>query len=246
MLKIPDPFRNNPLQREPSPTGTLRNKVLTNIQPQAEEFFAAHGELRPMHYGDVIFEHNAPVTHMVFPHEGVVSIVEEMETGKTVEKASIGVEGFLGFAVLMGGGNAIGRSVVQVPGSATWVAVADVDTALERFSCVREIMLRYAKSLIVQLMETVACNSLHSADQRVSRWLLHAHDRMTGDTFELKQDSLAQVLGLRRATVSMVCSELLDAGAISYQRGKLTITDRAALHGRSCDCYDRIRRAALT
>ena len=233
------------MQRETSPTGTLRNKVLTSIQPQAEEFFARHGEMRTMQYGEVIFEHDAPVTHMVFPHEGVVSIVAEMETGKTVEKASIGVEGFLGFAVLMGGGSAIGRAVVQVPGSATWISVADVDTALERFSCVREIMLRYAKSLIVQLMESVACNSLHTADQRVARWLLHAHDRMIGDTFELKQESLAQVLGLRRATVSAACSELLDIGAINYQRGRLTVTDRSALHHRACDCYDRIRLAAL-
>lgn len=219
--------------------------MLTSIQPAAEAFFAEHGEVRALRYGDVIFEHGAPVTHLVFPHEGVVSIVAEMDSGKTVEKASIGVEGFLGFAVIMGGGTAVGRSVVQVPGSATWITVADVDTALERFSCVREIMLRYAKSLIVQLMETVACNSLHTAEQRVARWLLHAHDRMTGDTFALKQDSVAQALGLRRATVSAVCSDLMDTGAINYQRGRLTVTGRSVLHDRACECYDRIRLAAL-
>lgn len=219
--------------------------MLASIQPAAEAFFAEHGEVRVMQHGDVLFEHGDPVTHLVFPHEGVVSIVAEMEGGKTVEKASIGLEGFLGFTVIMGGGTVLGRAVVQVPGSATWISVAHIDTALERFWCVREIMLRYAKSFIVQLMESVACNSLHTAEQRVARWLLHAHDRMSGDTFAVKQQSLAEVLGLRRATVSRVCSDLLESGAINYQRGKLTVTGRSVLHGRSCACYDRIRLAAL-
>jgi CRP-like cAMP-binding protein len=233
------------LKSEIESLGTRGNKVLSSIQPAAKEFFAEHGEVREMRFGEVLFEHGAPMTHMVFPHEGVVSIVAEMENGKTVEKASIGLEGFLGFVMIMGGGTALGRSIVQVPGSATWVTVADVDTALERFVCVREIMLRYAKSLIVQLLESVACNSLHTAEQRVSRWLLHAHDRMGGDKFHLKQESLAQALGLRRATVSSACSDLMEAGAISYLRGKLTVTNRSVLHERSCACYDRVKNAEL-
>ena len=78
-----------------------------------------------------------------------------------------------------------------------------------------------------------------------SRWLLHAHDRMGGDKFHLKQESLAQALGLRRATVSSACSDLMEAGAISYLRGKLTVTNRSVLHERSCACYDRVKNAEL-
>jgi len=223
----------------------LRNKILTSIQPAAQEFFRTHAQKRKMNTGDVIFEDGGLVSHAVFPHEGVVSIIAEMENGRSVEKSSIGPEGFLGFTLIMGGGNALGRSVVQVPGYASWVTIADVDVALGRFQCVREITLRYAKSHTVQLMESVACNSLHTAEQRVARWLLHAHDRVDGDTYYLTQEAIARLLALRRATVNAICTDLMNAGAISYHRGSLRITDRQTLHDRACECYDRIRRASL-
>ncbi|MBI1621072.1 Crp/Fnr family transcriptional regulator [Aquamicrobium zhengzhouense] len=140
--------------------------------------------------GQVILEDGDPVTHAVFPHDGVISVISQMESGHTVEKASIGREGFVGFSLVMGGGEAFGRSVVQVGGSASWVSIDDLDVALARFICVRQFMLRYAKAHIVQLMETVACNSLHSAEQRVVRWLLHAHDRIKGDAFYITQETL--------------------------------------------------------
>ncbi|TAA58419.1 Crp/Fnr family transcriptional regulator [Shinella sp. JR1-6] len=225
--------------------GPLRNRILDSIRPQAQEFFRTHADIRPMNTGDVIFEDGAPVTHVVFPHEGVVSIIAEMSNGRSVEKSSIGPEGFLGFSLIMGGGSSLGRSVVQVPGQASWVTIADLDVALEEFQCVREIMLRYAKSHTVQLMESVACNSLHTAEQRVARWLLHAHDRVEGDTYSVTQEAIAMLLALRRATVNAICTDLMNAGAISYHRGSLRVTNRAVLHERACECYERIRLASL-
>ena len=198
-----------------------------------------------MEFGDVVFENGASVTHVVFPHDGVVSIIAEREGGRSVEMSSIGSEGMLGFTVIMGGGPSLGKSVVQIAGKASWVSIADLDVALQRFHCVRDIMLRYAKSRVAQLMESVACNSLHAAEQRICRWLLHAHDRMGGSSFYLTQESIARLLALRRATVNAVCNDLMDSGVISYQRGHVTVTDREALHDRSCECYDRIERAAL-
>lgn len=225
--------------------GPLRNRILDSIRPQAQEFFRTHADIKPMNTGDVIFEDGAPVTHVVFPHEGVVSIIAEMSNGRSVEKSSIGPEGFLGFSLIMGGGSSLGRSVVQVPGQASWVTIADLDVALEEFQCVREIMLRYAKSHTVQLMESVACNSLHTAEQRVARWLLHAHDRVEGDTYSVTQETIAMLLALRRATVNAICTDLMNAGAISYHRGSLRVTNRAVLHERACECYERIRLASL-
>lgn len=223
----------------------VQNRVLASIQPAAQEFFREHAELREINIGDVIFEDGAPVTHAVFPHEGVVSFIAEMGNGRSVEKSSIGPEGFVGFALIMGGGASFGKSVVQVPGRASWVSITDVDVALARFSCVRQVMLRYAKSHTVQLMESVACNSLHTAEQRVARWLLQAHDRVKGDSFYVTQEAVGKLLALRRATVNMICSELMDVGAIAYHRGTLSVTNRRALHDRACICYDRIRSASL-
>jgi hypothetical protein len=157
------------------------NKLLASVQPHAREFLQSRAELRDMKVGDVVYEDGERVTHAIFPHEGVISLIGTMESGHSVEKSSIGNEGFVGFSLIMGGGTAMGRSVVQIAGSASWVSMEDLDAALGRFVCVREFMLRFARAHIVQLMETVACNSLHSAEQRVVRWLLHAHDRVSGD-----------------------------------------------------------------
>lgn len=223
----------------------LRNRVVASLRPAARQFIAARVHTRPTFAGEIIYEDGAPFTHAVFPHSGLLSLMAEMEDGRSVEKASIGPEGFLGFVLLMGGGNAISRSVVRIPGYASWLSIADLDEALEDFRCVREAMLRYAKSLITQLMESVACNSLHAAEQRVARWLLNAHDSVDGDAFRLTQLAIAEVLGLRRATVSEVCSQLQAAGLLDYARGELSIVDRQGLEGRACECYRRIRTASM-
>ncbi|MGN6490212.1 MAG: Crp/Fnr family transcriptional regulator [Devosia sp.] len=224
----------------------IRNRLLLSLRPAAQDFIASRIVTRPFGAGEIIYPDGAPFTHAVFPHEGVLSLMAYMGDGKSVEKASIGLEGFLGFALIMGGGGkAISTSVGQVPGYASWLSVADLDEALGEFICVRETMLRYGRLLIAQTMELVACNSLHSAEQRIARWLLHADDRVEGSSFPITQQALGEVLGLRRATVSEVCSKLQEAGALDYSRGILTITDRALLEARACECYQRIRDFVL-
>lgn len=230
---------------EAGTVGEMRNRVLLSLRPEALRFLQGRLVHKTTAVGDVIFGDGAPVTHAVFPNEGVISYMAEMEDGRSVEKASIGLEGFVGVSLVMGGGNAVGRTVVQVAGSAFWLSIDDLNAAHERFVCVRDAMLRYSKSLIVQLMESVACNSLHTAEQRVTRWLLQTHDRVAGDSFMLTQETVSQVLGLRRATVSGICSGLFEDGVISYHRGLVAIVDRATLEARACECYQRVREASL-
>lgn len=236
---------NQPRRPHISKDFDIRNRIIRALRPDAQEFLTRRAHTRVIHGGEIIYEENAPFTHAVFPHEGVLSLMADMQDGRSVEKTSIGHEGFLGFVLLMGGGNSISRSVVRVPGYASWITIADLDAALETYPCVRETMLRYAKLLITQTMESVACNSLHMAGQRVASWLLHAHDRVLGDTFQITQQSVAEVLGLRRATVHEVCSRLQDDGVLTYARGSLTICDRTGLEQRACECYGRIQRLKL-
>jgi CRP-like cAMP-binding protein len=228
-----------------SSTVFLSNSILASLRADAREFIVKRSEVRRMETGDVIYENGALVTHAVFPLEGVISYVAEFPGSRSFEKASLGPEGYIGFVLALDGDRSLGKSVVQVPGRALWLAASNFGQALERYQCVRSAMLRQARALIVQLMETAVCNSLHTAEQRVSRWLLHAHDRVPGDEFLITQEMIAQLLALRRATVNAVCSELMSAGAIAYNRGHLTVTDRDVLHARSCTCYDRIRRAMI-
>ena len=230
-----------------TPSGTLpiRKRVLTALRPAAQDFISRRALTRPFSAGEVFYEIGAPFTHAVFPHEGSLSLMTYIEDGRSDKKASIGLEGFLGFVLIMGGGSAISTSVARVPGYASWLAIWDLDEALAEFVCVRETMLRYAKALISQTMGSVACNSLHSAEQRIARWLLHVHDRVQGDRFLLTQQAVAESLGLRRATVSDVCSQFQRDGLLDYSRGGLAVVERAALESTACECYRRVRLTSL-
>lgn len=221
------------------------NRILLSLPPEVRGFLDNHTDIRPMKAGDVIYDSGNSITHAVFPHEGVVSLMADMQSGRSVEKSLIGPEGFLGFAIAMGGKSALGRSVVQVAGHASWIPVDVLQVAMLRYDCLREALLRFTHAHIAQLMESLACTSLHSAEQRVSRWLLQAHDRVAGDTFHITQETVATLLALRRATVNAVCSELMDAGAISYHRGAMSVIDRERLMDKACECYGRIQTAAM-
>jgi len=223
----------------------IRNLLLNSLRPAAQEFIAKRLVTRRIEAGEMIYEDGAPFTHAVFPHVGRLSLMAVMDSGRSVEKTSIGNEGFLGFALVLGGGNAISRSIVRVPGYASWLAIADLDEAIAEFECVTQAMLRYAKALIVQLMESVACNSLHTSDQRVARWLLHALDSVPGNSLEITQQAIAESLGFRRATVNQTCTMLQEKSVMDYSRGSVVVRDRPALEAQACECYGRIRRSSL-
>ena len=222
-----------------------KNLVLSILSSTAQEFISSKSVVKPLLQGQVIYEDQEPFTHGVFPHSGVISLTGQLDDGRWVEKASIGVEGFLGLAMILGGGHALSRSIVQVAGEASWLSTEALNEAMERFPCVRKAILQYTRALIAQLLETVLCSSNHSATNRISTWLLLANDRTDGCEISIRQESLATALGLRRATVSGVFSALQGVGAISYVRGKLEVTNREKLLEQSCRCYSRIHGASL-
>lgn len=222
---------------------TIRNRVLLATRPEAQTYLAEVSETRPILAGQVLYRDGDAVTHAILPHDGIISLTA-LDGERVVEKASIGVEGFVGFNHLMGGRQISGDAQVVVDGYATWITLCDLNRAMEDFVCVRDAMLVYANSLIVQLMESVLCNSLHPAEQRVARWLVMASQRMAEPVFNLTQDTLAQLLGLRRATVSEISAQLAEIGAITYSRGRLHILDPDRLERYTCECFRRIRLGA--
>lgn len=224
----------------------IRNSVLRSLRPAAQEFIAKRLVTKPFAAGDVIYEEGAPAAHAIFPHAGRLSLLAVMESGRSVEKLSIGNEGFVGLELVLNGELTTSRTIARVPGYASWLSVADLDEAIAEFECVTPTMLHFAKALIVQMMESVACNSLHVADQRVARWLLHARDSVIGDNLEVTQQAIAESLGFRRATVNQICTSFMEAGVIDQSRGSILVRDRAALEARACECYGRIRRAFLS
>jgi CRP-like cAMP-binding protein len=160
------------------------------------------------------------------------------------EMATIGCEGCIGFEALLGGQTAASQALVQIAGTASRVSVAALRAAMDRFPAIRDLLLRYVRFFLIQALQSVACNTLHDVDSRCAQWLLRAQDRGgEGDTLNLTQKSLAEMLGVQRPSVTIVARSLQKAGLIRYSRGVIAITNRNGLEDAACECYGIVRRA---
>lgn len=194
----------------------------------------------------VFYESNQPITHVYFPISGVASLLmlgENGEASEAVEVSTVGNEGMVGIPVFLGQNSTPGRALMQVPGTALRMPVAAFrQEVVEDPESRLEVLLQYyTHALMVQMAQSVACNRLHTIEQRAARWLLTTRDRVGGPTFPLTQEFLAQMLGVRRASVSEVASVLQDEGLLSYTRGVITILDADGMEARACACYRIIR-----
>jgi CRP-like cAMP-binding protein len=178
-----------------------------------------------------------------FPVSAVVSLLTAMGDGSSVEVATIGSEGVVGIPVFLGAQATSARDFyqVQVSGSAAAMDAGAFRAATGQDAPLRGLVERYAQALFSQVSQQVACNGLHSVERRCSRWMLLTHDRVGSDEFALTQEFLAQMLGVRRASVTVAAGVLQKAGFIRYSRGRVTIVDREGLENASCECYRIIR-----
>lgn len=226
---------------DPAPQ-LMQNQLFGLLRPDALAYLEPHAVIRPITAGEVIYGASSPITHTVFPLSGVISFLGRRDDGRVIEKGNVGPEGFVGVAAMLDGGTMHGECTVTIGGHAAWLPTTVFDAAMDRFICVRLMLLRYGRARIEQLHELILCNGVHLAEQRVARWLLDASDKVHDTPFELKQERLAELLGLRRATVSGICHDLRNAGIIGYSRGHVEIIDRARLEARACACYAHIRQ----
>jgi len=190
----------------------------------------------------VLYEPYKPIQYVYFIDCGVVSLVSIMEDGATVEVGTIGNEGMVGLPLFLGAGTTPHQTFVQVPGTATRIQAEVFKRVVSPNSFLHSLLQQYTQALFNQISQSAACNRLHSIEERCCRWLLMTHDRVESDQFELIQEFLAQMLGVRRAGVSVVAAMLQQAGLIRYSRGKMNILDRAGLEAGSCECYAIVKR----
>jgi CRP-like cAMP-binding protein len=177
-----------------------------------------------------------------FPLDGLCSIVATMGDGRMVEVATVGCEGMTGIAAIFGGRHPAGDVIVQFPNTSADVMPIDVFSAeMARRGPFYDVVSRYANVLLAFVMQSAACNGLHAAHERCARWLLHTHDRVGKDTFQLTQEFLAVMLGVRRATITVIASEFQRANLVEFGRRRITILDRKGLEATACECYQAIR-----
>jgi CRP-like cAMP-binding protein len=217
------------------------NRLLRALSAETQERLRPKIELVPVQVRDPLLEQRKPITFVYFPIDGVGSLLSELQVGRSVEVATVGFEGMIGLPVFL---NAASTSAymafVQVPGRLWRMSVDDFRAELRNGSELHDVLQRYTQALFGQLSVNVACNRAHTVDERLPRWLLMTHDRARRDEFPMTPEFLAQMLGVRRATVNEACRSLQERGLISYLRGQMAIVDRENLEGASCECYGRL------
>ncbi len=216
----------------------IYNRLLSVLPDEVYQKLLPHLETVPLSFKQVLFQPGRSIDYVYFPIHGVVSLLTTMADGSQAEVGLVGYEGMVGISVALGIPTTPLRAVVQIPGEAVRMRTDIFKTAVREKTLLQEILLRYTHALIVQISQSVACNSLHSVEQRMCRWLLMIHDRMRRDQFPLTQESLSQILGVRRASVGAVARKLRTSGLIDYDRGEIRILNRLELETIVCECYD--------
>jgi CRP-like cAMP-binding protein len=194
--------------------------------------------------GDVLRESGDPATHAIFPAHAIVSLQHVTDCGASVEYASVGNEGLVGFGLALGGDERLSRWVVQAGGLAWRVRAEALAAEFERGDALFRLVLQYAQALVAQVALTAACNRRHSLEQQLCRWFLLALDRLPGNELVITQELIASILGVRREGVTEAAGRLQRAGIIEYRRGHITVLRRDGLGARACECY-RVMRVEL-
>lgn len=190
----------------------------------------------------VIDEPGQTVRDVYFPVDCILSLVTVMRDGAQVESRTIGRESGYGLLHALGSSVAYERMEVQVSGRCWRMPLEALREAAAASPPLTRCIVHHAQVTILQSAQAAGCNSLHTAEQRLARWLLLTQDRLQGDVLPLTQEHLGIMLGVQRTTVTAIASELQARGMISYVRGKITVKDRPALMRTSCECYEAIER----
>jgi CRP-like cAMP-binding protein len=194
-----------------------------------------------LNYGEVLYEPGKQIKHVYFPNDSIVSLLTLVDRHQALEVGLVGREGMVGVPLALEISISPVRALVQGTGTALRMAAAAFLKAFRQSNALQRELHHYTYSLMVQITQTAACNRFHVVEARLARWLLMTHDRIHANPFQLTQEFLSQMLGVRRVGVTKAARALRDLGLISYSRGNITILDRKGLEAASCTCYEIVK-----
>ena len=195
-------------------------------------------EIVPLILKEIVQKVDDPVEYVHFPGGGFLSVVTVLEDGRMVEVTTVGSEGASGVSAALDGARADAATIVQGETDVCYRMTAKAFRhEMARRGAFYELLTRYTHAFVGVIMQSTACNAVHSIEQRLARWLLLAEDRMGTDQFPLTQEFVAMMLGANRSTVTVVAGTLQKAGLITYRRGRVSILQRDKLESASCECY---------
>jgi CRP-like cAMP-binding protein len=217
------------------------NKLLASIPRDELSRLLARSSIVRLEFRAVLVKRGDAIRHVFFPLSGLYSLLAPTANSDTVEVGTIGREGLIGIAVHLGADTAYTTAISQVPGEAIRIDAEAYRSEVTRCETVTSVVARYVHALYVQTVQWVACNRLHSLEERFARWLLSSADILGSESIPLTHDFLAKMLGVRRPSVTLAAGALQRAGLIDSSRGMLRIVNREGLEGISCDCYRLVR-----
>jgi CRP-like cAMP-binding protein len=230
------------MTRTPSPATPIRNSILAAL------FAAEYKRLLPKlehvtwKRGETVYRADQRIDAVYFPEDAVVAMVDTTDDHRTVEVGIIGREGIVGINIFLGGVVTPDRAIVQLPGGAMKMKSVDLRKELRFGSPVQQLLLNYTRSFVAVISQSVACSQHHGIEQRLARWLLTMSDYAGPRELVMLQQSIADMLGVRRVGVTEAAGRLQAAGLINYRRGRISILDRTGLAKRCCECYRFIRQ----
>ncbi len=217
------------------------NRLLARLPPQVWEHLRPSLQPVALQLKEVLCEPGAPLPYVYFPVRAMLSIIRVMRDGAAIEVATVGNEGMAELSAFLGEAVAATRCIVQLPGGALRMRADVLQAETGWNSPLRQLLSRYESVFLKQVYQCVACNGLHQIQQRCGRWLLETYDRFGPDEFPMTHEFLAEMLGVRQASVSPIVRSLANLGLIRNDRGKIQILDLAGLEAQSCECYRVIK-----
>jgi CRP-like cAMP-binding protein len=211
------------------------NRLLAELSDEDQRILLEKTEMVFLAQDQILHDHNERPRFIYFPTTAVISLRTVMDSGANIEVVAVGAEGILGIRSCLETEPPLGQAVTQVPGEALRMSAQTFNEEVGRNAALCGLLGRYISSLLAQVFQIAACNGLHSTEQRYARWLLGMQDRVKGSDVPVTQELLAEMLGVRRQSVSHVAGSLQKSAAIRYRRGKIKILNRKALEAVSCE-----------
>jgi CRP-like cAMP-binding protein len=225
-----------------TPNSNPTNRLLAAIPKTELKILSAKMETVELVFGEPIYAAGETIKRVYFPESGIISLLSEVDEESTLEVGIVGREGLTGVSVFLGVGNSHNRALVQGAGFARVMSPRAFLAACKSSEKLSQAVRRFIHSLLTQISQSAVCNRYHLIEDRLSRWLLMTHDRMRSDEFQITQEFLSNMLGVRREAVNKAASDLQRRGLISYKRGRLNVIDRRGLEAAACPCYKLIKQ----
>ena len=218
----------------------LDNQLLSALPRDQFDLLASHLTTVALSQGEMLVGAGEEFDQVYFPHRGMLSLLVVLKDGKAIETATVGREGVVGAMAGFGLYRSLVRVIAQLPMAMSQISATKFRQAAANSDAIRMMAIQYNDVLLSQARITAACNAVHVVEARFCRWLLQSADRAESDTLTLTQELIAEMLGVRRTSVTEVATKIQDTGAIHYSRGVIKILDRAALEEMSCECYQTL------